>query len=119
MSGMNGGDWTAAREFVRQRMEALGMTVEDVSRETRLAVGTVRYFGLNPATKGTVTLLNTALKLPDGYLHRVIGGEAVEAVSPPDSVEVWLTRIDRKLDEVLAVLSCHAPGVPRTPTRQR
>ena len=69
MSGMNRGNWAAARESVRKRMSALGLSVEDVARETHLAPGTIRYFGLNPATNGTVTLLNAALQFPGGYLH--------------------------------------------------
>lgn len=80
------GDWPAVREAFLKRAKALGVTTAELARRTGLSETTIRYFGESPATPGTVTLLNSALRLPNGHLLATLRGERVEKVALPDTV---------------------------------
>jgi hypothetical protein len=87
-------------------MSALCMSAESLARETGLSATTVRYFGRAPASLGTLTVLNSALGFPPGYLVRLLAGEPpgpAGTPGPPESpVMARLTRIGQKLDGLLA-----------------
>jgi hypothetical protein len=88
-------------------MTALHLTTQSLARQTGLSPTTIRYFGQAPASTGTLTLLNSALGFPSGYLMRLLAGEPpgpAGTPSPPESpVMARLARIEQKLDELLAL----------------
>ena len=101
------GDWPAVREAVQDRMTALHLTAQSLARQTGLSPTTILYFGQSPASIGALTALNAVLGFPPGYLVRVLAGEPPGPAGtprPPQSpVMARLTRIEQKLDELLAL----------------
>jgi hypothetical protein len=86
-------------------MDALMMGVEGLATITGMSPTTIRYFGLKPAALSTVNQINSALGLPTGHLQAILRRELPEPVVQPDTLLRRLIRVERKVDELLAMSS--------------